>query len=264
VGEAARPCRVMVRLQPVRTAGRLRRRSGLAGPLTVSQVASFSGLDADEISPGVHLLLAVFRRSDLGGAPLTLVVAGHNRRSGRMNRPMRGHLPDPGNSSHRSTPDRFRHGRSGDLGGMPKLVRRARSGTDHLGIIWGSSSRRSRRCGGAGACSRGRLIRSSSPPTRNWKPRSATSSGCTWTRRSGPSSSVSMKRRRSRAWTGPRRSSRSGPGSRTSRRMTTAGTARPTCSRPTTKLLRTRDTSRLTSDHFWDGCRGTKTRDFQR
>jgi len=147
VGEAARPCRVMVRLQPVRTAGRLRRRSGLAGPLTVSQVASFSGLDADEISPGVHLLLAVFRRSDLGGAPLTLVVAGHNRRSGRMNRPMRGHLPDPGNSSYRSTPDRFRHGRSGDLGGMPKLVRRARSGTDHLGIIFATVATLWRRWG---------------------------------------------------------------------------------------------------------------------
>ena len=52
----------------------------------------------------------------------------------------------------------------------------------------GRAARASRTCGSprsgaSGVCSRGGGRRSSSPPTRSWRPRSATSSGCTWTRR---------------------------------------------------------------------------------
>ena len=57
-----------------------------------------------------------------------------------------------------------------------------------------------------------RRRRSSSPPTRSWRPRSATSSGCTSTRRRRRSCSASTRSPRSRRWIGPRRPCRCGRG----------------------------------------------------
>ena len=48
---------------------------------------------------------------------------------------------------------------------------------------WASPTCGSPGSGASGACSRGGARRSSSPPTRSWRPRSATSSGCIWPRR---------------------------------------------------------------------------------
>ena len=74
--------------------------------------------------------------------------------------------------------------------------------------------------------------RSSSPPTRSWRPRSATSSGSTSTRRTRPWCCAWMKNPRPRRWNGPRRCCRCGPGSPKSAATTTSGTAPPRCSPP--------------------------------
>src|SRR3954464_10407212 len=70
------------------------------------------------------------------------------------------------------------------------------------------------RTGTASACSRGGNRPSSSPPTRPWRPRSATSSGCTCTRRRRRWCSASMRSRRSRRWNAPPGRCRCAPGRR--------------------------------------------------
>src|SRR5512133_1140987 len=66
----------------------------------------------------------------------------------------------------------------------------------------------------------------------SWRPRSATSSACTWPRRRRQSCSRSTKSPRSRRWTGPRRSCRCGRACRRRPPTTTSGTALPPCSPP--------------------------------
>src|SRR6185437_13183904 len=63
---------------------------------------------------------------------------------------------------------------------------------------WGSRLRRWRGSGASGTSSRTGSRRSSSAPTRNWRPRSATSWACTWRRRTTRSWSAWMRNPRSR------------------------------------------------------------------
>src|SRR5450631_3772203 len=77
---------------------------------------------------------------------------------------------------------------------------------------WGSRSRPWPGSGGNGRSSRTGWRRSSSAPTRNWKPGSATSSACTWPRRITRWWSALTRSPRCRPWTALRRCCRCGPG----------------------------------------------------
>ena len=61
------------------------------------------------------------------------------------------------------------------------------------------------RCGASGRSSPGGVRRSSSPPIRNWRPRSAMWSGCIWPRRRRRWWSAWIRSPRSRRWIGPPR-----------------------------------------------------------
>jgi hypothetical protein len=150
-----------------------------------------------------------------------------------------------------------REGLSGRLAdrhrrGRPQTVRRTRRAEilaatltpppEHLGVTtgprgcwrpsWRSAIARWRGSGPSTTSGHGRSRRSSSPPTRSWRPSSATWSGCTWTRRRTRSCCGWMRSPRFRRWSAPSQSGRWHQDGSSGAPTTTCATAPPPCSPP--------------------------------
>ncbi len=193
LGHASKPCPggVGVRSRPCWSRGcgpRRCRRGWLGGPGSCCWPRTGLGRTRSWTGPGRR-----GRRSRPGGTGTWLrvwPVWATDRRGGGHRRSIR---------SMSSTPPCRRRRRSwGSLTG--------RAGSWVRG--WGSRTSQWPRSGSGGVSSRSSRRRSSSPPTRSWRPRSVTWSAFTWTPRRRPWCCRSMRKARSRPWTGPRRSCR--------------------------------------------------------